>query len=96
MTKKILYSISAIILLLSFAYVVYLQRAQIKDLSTKNTELTEQLESINTYYKKQFESIQNINTNLQNKLDSISSNECGKEEVPQYLIDASKDILKGA
>lgn len=93
MDKKLYYLL--LVFLFIFGFIIYTQSNYIKQLSKNNEELTQKLKSTNSYYSKQFEEVQKANEILQLKLSSIESNECGKEQVPQYLLDAERDLLKG-
>lgn len=84
-----------IVLIICIFFVVYFQHKAIKELTDKNNKLVKQIEATKNYYTNQFEDVKKANSLLQKELTNLKSNECGKEEVPEYLLNSERNLLKG-
>ena len=61
-----------------------------KEIEQLKNEVVSTKDFYNTKYKQQNE----INERLNKELENLQSNECGKQPVPQYLLNAQKELLK--
>ena len=76
----------------------FLWNARGNDLEIANNEIQQLKDTILTQQKvtEQLTADKNaIQQKLQNALDSITSDDCGKTEVPAYLLKKQKEILGG-
>ena len=95
--KKIIENWGLVALLFAILF-FFMWNARRNDLEIANNEIQQLKDTILTQQKvtEQLTADKNaIQEKLQNALDNITSDDCGKAEVPAYLLKKQKEILGG-